>query len=174
MAEYKITFLSHFRYAFKISIDIILLFIGYSYFLYKNGPDTDYSTLRFFIMAFLLEFVPTVSLHLNYYSFNKKTRIESVFDSLIVNNLSHTIRFGKEDISEIVHYMSFPSRNKKIPFLPWDQYSHCIIKLKNGEQVILTSLLIYDLIPFMKKFADGIPITIEAGFYRWISKPVLD
>jgi hypothetical protein len=108
------------------------------------------------IVFFIIFFVPVVVLHLNYYLKNKGDLF--IYDGLNQRiNFNHkgmTFEFIFEDIKYVKQFRSYPLAENRFQWTPWDNYNYSVIYLKNGESMIITSLLVPNLdlpIPQNKK-----------------------
>lgn len=73
--------------------------------------------------------------------------------------------FSFDDIKRVERIMSFPLSENRLQWLPWDGYNHSIIRLKNGEHFLVTSLLVPNLdLPLEEE-----KIRLKKTFYRWAS-----
>lgn len=55
------------------------------------------------------------------------------------------LTFTLDDIDHIEKYMSYNLAANRSGVVPWDDYHHTIIYLKNGQEFIVTSLLVPNL-----------------------------
>lgn len=95
----------------------------------------------FLIFYYLILFIPTIFLHIDYFLQNYKV----VFT---INTLEKTIRINNQNLVsfdeiESITYFMPPVWHRKgfIRFLPFEDYHYAQISFKNGEQFVFTSLL---------------------------------
>ncbi|MGK6353539.1 hypothetical protein [Parapedobacter sp. DT-150] len=141
-------------------------FYGLTYYLkYRFGIQDMrlYNLICFF--AFLIFFIPQLIIHLTYYWLNEG-RI------FYYNPSEHhiTIRIrGKEygfnfdDIESVERNKSFALSGVMYQWMPWDNYNYSVIRLKNGQRFVITSLLVPDMdLPLEDK-----KINLKKRFYAY-------
>lgn len=141
--KYKMTFGNHLRVLELLAIVIIgtILFIWYQN--RQNNFDTGLrDALLFFV---LLNILPVLYLHIEYYIHNKKTRLEidSYKQELIYTDKTGTTKiYGFDDLSKILIYMP-PHFHSNTMFIrvPFDTYHYARIFTKDGKEIIITCLL---------------------------------
>src|SRR5690606_41940961 len=74
---------------------------------------------------------------------------------------SFPTRRSSDLIDYIEHSKSIPLAENRMLWFPWDSYNYSIIRLKSGQQFILTSLLV----PNMKLPFDEQKIRLRKRFY---------
>ena len=110
---------------------------------------------------YLLQFIPTLWIHLEYYFTNKN-------DVLIIHPIEETISFNQQ---ELIHFnqvekiflvlTSAMYRNSTLRVLPFENYHYAIIKLKDGQTHIFTSLMDFKVRETVE-LIKGVPI-----YKRW-------
>jgi hypothetical protein len=156
--KYTITPRNQFIALKAIILVFLLLALLYKYGKYSNGD------LEFYSIFFLIFLIPVLYLHIEYYYFNKGTTLDV---DLLQNKLVYysksgeikTIRF--DELKEIVYYMA-PSwhRTIKMKMAPWEHYHYAIILTKDGEKIIITSLMVPNVEKALSEIK-GVPTEIK-------------
>ena len=141
ITEYKITFRNQLK-SLEFLIYGSFMFMLLIFILFINEEDIS-ELLLFFSVYYLVLFLPTLFLHLEYFFKNKG-------DVFKVDGIKKFISFNKEkaisfnDIESIIYVMP-PVWHRKsiIRFFPFEDYHYAEINLKSGEQFILTCLMAY-------------------------------
>jgi len=91
---------------------------------------------------FLLNAIPTLYLHIEYWIKNKDEEYEVHFDELVRYKDGETTVYKVSDIERIKVYMS-PAlyRGSNLHFLGIEAYHYARVHLKSGEELIITCLL---------------------------------
>ncbi|MDM8178165.1 hypothetical protein QT327_28035 [Olivibacter sp. 47] len=120
------------------------------------------------IFLFTITVVPTIVVHLNYYTVNRGDVVKYVYQEreIIIKHRGVSINFNLDDIEEVVRYMSFNFAANRSSVLPWDGYNHAVIRLKNGKKLTITSLLV----PNLNLPIDAEKIIVKRGLYRLAKK----
>ncbi len=137
--NYQITLRNQFKsLAFLIYGSLMFAFL--ILYLYRD-PLFNKELIVFFIIYYLILFIPTLFLHIDYYLKNRKDVffIDTLEKSIRINNLK-LISFNEV---ESVHYFMPPVWHRKgfIRFLPFEDYHYAKINFRNGEQFVFTSLM---------------------------------
>lgn len=175
MSEFKITRKSHFIHIIP-AIVLISIFPFLCYFFFLRG-SLNASTILMLITVLLIQLIPQIALHLNYYFVNKG----DVFIYDPVNKMgslfhgSEKVTFYFDDILSFTLYKSFAINKNNSQYLVSDIYNHGIIKLKDGISLTLTSLLMGDEIMGrgIKLLVSQEKIIIKQNIYRWAKKSIL-
>lgn len=153
----QITFKNH-----LVSLKWLLLYIFISlilvlYFYIEGGND---GLLILLIMA-LAQILPTIYIHLKFYFKNKSDICNIYEDRLEITSSNKNNSYFVEDISKIVVYKS--GNRDGIPFLTCENYYYVKVFLKNGNSIVLTSLL-DNRIEDKLKIIKGITFSTNKGF----------
>lgn len=145
---YSITLGHHFKNAWSI----LIFLIGYSllpyYLMYRFGPKDI--TIYFIgcLVLFLLFFIPQLIIHLRYYSLDRGRIFYYTPDRcqmVLMLKDGRTFEFSFDDIEELERNKSFPLAENRMQWFPWDTYNYSRIRLKNGQQFVVTSLLVLNM-----------------------------
>ncbi len=146
MEIYKINLKSHLLNASNILFGLLvaILFLFFMYYT-KNVDINSLSWIG--LIIFLLGVLPGLIIHVNYYNVNKNQILEYFQNEgkikVITNGIN--IVFVMDDIAHVDRYLSYNLEARRSSFLPWDNYNHSVIHLKDGKKIIVTSLLIPNL-----------------------------
>ena len=167
MKTYTIDFRSHFRHLWIIILFVILLPLGIYYMsiiklgYYKQNEGFALGGVIFFVFV-----IPHLILHLNYYLKNKREifQVDSSGTKCIYQKDNNKINFTTSNIDSFICIKSRPLAENRMHVLPWDVYNYAEIKLKNGQTIKISSLLVYELDKIIK--FDN--IKINKTLYAWI------
>jgi len=140
--EYKTTVKNHFK-ALELFIIVTIGIIGFAlYQIHQNNYDEH---LKNGLLVFaLINFLPVLYLHIEYYSFNNRTKLEiNIYNKQISYTKSgRTEMLNFDELSKIVVYMA-PFMHSKRLFIriPFDQYHYARIYTKSGRTLIVTCLM---------------------------------
>jgi hypothetical protein len=142
--KYKITL----RNQYKALAFIILVFtfcIGCIFYFSYIQPTKYNTSGPFFSIFFIASLLPVLYLHIEYYYFNKNTSIEiepSQNKLVYCNKVGEVKTFYFNEIDKIALYMA-PSFHRKssLRIFPFENYHFGKILLKNGDIIIITSLM---------------------------------
>ncbi|HWV74948.1 MAG TPA: hypothetical protein VN040_24685 [Pseudosphingobacterium sp.] len=167
MEVYKVTFKHHLRNGWLIILGIILCVFFPYFMVFKTNERIEvFSIISIFL--FVLTAIPIIVVHLNYYTVNKGDVLKYAYQEreIIITHKGISINFSLDDIEEVIRYMSFNFAANRSSVLPWDGYNHAVVRLKNGREFTITSLLVPNLnIPI-----EGDRIIIKRGLYRLAKK----
>lgn len=138
------------------------MYIGVSHTKYDN-PGVF---IPIFVIIFLLQFIPQILLHINYYRVNKDDvfSFDAVYKNKYFTHENQEKIFNLDDIKNLTLYISINMHTKQPQFLAFDNYNHGIITLKDGTRIIITSLLFGGVINLK---IDEEKIEVKASHYRW-------
>ncbi len=118
---------------------IILVMVGVGILYYLRF---DESFVKVFVVIWSVDLLPALYLHLIYLSKNKGEEYE-VRDTELLRRIDgkETV-YKSEDIEKIIVYLS-PAlfKNSNFHLLAIEGYHYAVVKLKTGEELILTCLL---------------------------------
>lgn len=133
--------------SFKSTIAVLIpYFVAWPLIFYFRHPDGELvDGIVYVLIGALLFFLSSYIIHLKYYSINKDIELILDYEGKIVEILNRKLQISKQfridEIKAIVHTMTPPKTEKRMKWLPWDNYSYMEIFLKNGERFIITSLM---------------------------------
>tara|TARA_B110000977_G_scaffold150324_1_gene190616 strand:- start:8 stop:514 length:507 start_codon:yes stop_codon:yes gene_type:complete len=119
------------------TIILILVGIGVLYYL-----RFDKYFVQVFVVVWVLDLLPALYLHLTYLSKNKGEEYEVRDTELIRRKGGEETIYKNDEIEKIIIYLS-PAlyKNSNLHLLAIEGYSYAVVKLKTGEELILTCLL---------------------------------
>lgn len=127
---------------------LLLLILGYS----DNQSLYWYIMPSFILLIIVSPIILTgIFAYKNYYCVNKKDTLifyDNEGLSFISNNPSCILNFTYKDIESIDVFIAYVRPKYEFKGLlcsllasPWDEYTHAILRLKNGKELVITSLL---------------------------------
>jgi hypothetical protein len=163
MFTYKISFEHHIKNAWTILIYLLIFSILPVYMVNRFGFGDTLIFLQLSILGFLLFFVPQLIIHINYYMRNKGDIFlyDPVGKRITINRKGESASFLFSDIELIKRFKSYPLAENRMQWFPWDNYNYSNIRLKNGQEFIITSLLV----PNMDLPIDSGRVKLEKRFY---------
>ena len=167
MFTYKISFDHHFKNAWTILIYLLIFSALPIYMINRFGSDDMLVFVQLSVLVFLLFFIPQFILHINYYMRNKGDIFfyDPAGQKIIINHKGESVSFSFRDIELIKRFKSYPLSENRMQWFPWDSYNYSIIRLKGGQEFIVTSLLV----PNMDLPIESEKIKLKKTFY-----PIID
>jgi hypothetical protein len=136
----KITFSKHLRvFSFHI-LSTILALICLMYYKFEEIP------LLVFGIIWVLYTIPALYLHFEYLFYNSGQQFDLNQNGLTIYYKGEEKHYKKE-IFESLTIIMMPSKylGSSIQYLAIESYHYAILKLKNGEKIIITCLLSPDV-----------------------------
>lgn len=170
METYKINYKSHWANGWQVILTLILSVFGP--FIGPILWPEDHPNL--FIIAFGIFFIfqvgPQLALHVNYYLINKNDvlKYDKTYKEFIFVHDDKEIEFNIDDIVNVTFFKSRALVKGYIQIFAWDSYNHCVILLKNGKKITITSLLIGGEV---KLPVDASKTQVKMYEYRWAIGP---
>jgi hypothetical protein len=148
---YEITFKSQLFILKELFYRAIVFLLGY-FILYQVdfvSLGSKSSTAYFFlIFYFTCELIPSSILHYQYYKYNKYTKVNlnTTENTLTIISLDSTKTFHFNQIKNVtLALVSSLYRGRKGGWSSWDLYHYAFLETENGEQFVITCLLMNDL-----------------------------
>ena len=115
--------------------------------VYRFGADDILVFVQLSTLVFLMFFIPQLILHINYYTKNKGDMFfyDSAGKRVTINHNGESLNFTFDDIELIKRFKSYTIAENRMQWFPWDSYNYSIIRLKSGQEFIVTSLLVPNL-----------------------------
>ena len=129
-----------FRNFFSLHLStLILMLIGISILYYLRF---DIYFLQVFLVVWTLDLLPASYLHVIYLSKNRNEEYEVRDTELIKRKGGEITVYKNSEIEKIIIYLS-PAlyKNSNFHILAIEGYHYAVVKLKTGEELILTCLL---------------------------------
>ena len=145
---YRVRFMFHIK-ALRLSIIVTLLTFVLYYFLLDQTEKSDFNAYALgAIPVFLIVLAPTLYLHITYYI--KNARLSVIMDEshhlFKIIHPDHELLQTFSNIISVEQHLGIYYKNRidnaARQITPWTPYGYLVIKLKNGEQICLTSLMI--------------------------------
>ncbi len=138
----QINLYSHFVQSWHILIHATVIFIFPLYFKIQYGDDSLQFAYKAALIAFGIVFVPHTFLHIRYWIVNKGMEITFSKGGFLIKFKGRQLNIAYNEIEKVEVVESKASANKSLQWFPWDGYSYAKIKTKNGEVIVVTSLLL--------------------------------
>lgn len=109
--------------------------------LSNNGIIGYLSVIGIILLIFL---VLELTVYLNYLYHNKDWRFTWFVqkNEILIETGRNSYKFKLDEIELIEQIRSYPFAEKRIHWLPSDGYNYSILKLKKGQKIIITSILV--------------------------------
>ncbi len=166
MNNYYTSFKNQFR-ALRFLLVIIALSLLYLFWIIKRNELRDY-TINFFSIFILIELIPVLYLHLEYFYLNSNTtlNIDYINREITFSNkaiINETFRF--DDLEKIEVFMP-PVWHRKSNFqvLAFEQYHYAIIYTKTGKKIIFTCLMAQKVEDAVRNIR-GVPIDLKKRLF---------
>lgn len=137
----KINFINHIKNWRDFVLQLIIFSAIMIFLYYKNG----YSGLFIFLIYLGVDFIFTFYLHIAYYLKNRGEEFLIEHNRIVRIKDNKQEIFYSEDIKKIVICKSANQDKWGIPYTTFETFRLARIFLKNGEVMILTNLLEYDI-----------------------------
>ena len=168
MEEYSITWRTQWPFIKSLVLFTFLLLVVF-YFM-DNHKHSAWNSALFICIVFLIEFIPQLSLHLNYYFVNNGDvlRYNTISKEICFIHQNNEFKFHIDDIAEVILYQSVALKKKTFPMNTWDDYNHAVLTLNTGTKITVTSLMVGAevVIP-----VDDSKVKVMTNIYRWAKKP---
>ena len=164
MYTYKISFEHQIKHLWVIVYYGLVIVCGSFFISYSRYGFIDYAKILVIsTVGFLVFFIPQLILHMNYYMKNKGDIFyyDPLGQRVTINHKGESASFSFDDIQLLRRFKSYPFAQNRMQWFPWDNYNYSIIQLKNGQEFIVTSLLV----PNMDLPIDSDKIILEKSFY---------
>lgn len=165
MENFKVGLRSHLKSGVSILLGLLVcVCLPYLLSLAKNENIKSFFVVP--IAIFIVGVLPAIIIHINYYLANRGDTLLFSFQDRIVTIIhkGNSTTFTLDDIDHIEKYMSYNLAADRSGVIPWDDYNHTIIYLKNGQEFIVTSLLV----PNLRLPLEGDKIVVKTNFYRLV------
>ncbi|WP_439481640.1 hypothetical protein [Cyclobacterium plantarum] len=132
----KIRFFTHF------SSMLPLIIVGVLFLVVLIWLKFEQDTIKVFGILFLADAIPAFFLHSEYWLKNNGEEYEIHHEGLIRRKNGKEIEIKNNEIEKIIIYLS-PSlyKNSNFQLLAIENYHYGLIKLKSGDDLLLTCLL---------------------------------
>lgn len=161
----KLNFFNHFAALFSLLIVTVLMI---TCLIWLNF---DRDIVLIFSIFYLLDALPALYLHVEYYLRNRGESYEISKNELVRYKNGEQTYYNISDIDNIIVYMS-PSvyQGSNLHFLALETYHFARVKMKNGEEIILTCLLTPKVEIAIRKLTD-IPYERKKALFstlKWV------
>ncbi len=160
---YKMTFLRHLRYIWISLMFFLIIPVIHLYFVITGQANISFISIFIIWIVLGMFYFVGFKLHYSYYQNDKNKKIIIDTVDVILNSKSDSFSFKIDDIESITNHHS-GLRNRT----PWNDYEYSVFRLKNGEEVTITCLLM-DLEKIIDKFPNKILIK-ENHFIATLTK----
>lgn len=166
MFTYKICLDHHFKNAWTILIYLVIFSVLPIYMINRFGSEDILVFVQLSVVVFLVFFIPQLILHINYFMRNKGDVFfyDPTGQKITLNHKGESVSFSFRDIELVKRFKSYPLAENRMQWFPWDSYNYSVIRLKGGQEFIVTSLLV----PNMDLPIDSDKIVLNKKFYPFI------
>jgi len=128
--------------------------------------QSQWSTLIPFLLAiaFVIDWAPAIYFTLSYYKINKGQEFKLDSNSIEVRKNGNSDRYTKDEIEEIEIFMSGNNPRFNIAYSAMEFFHYARLKMKNGEQIIITSLCAEQVDVVLEEHLKGVPLEYNWGF----------
>ncbi len=164
MYTYRISINHQFKHLWVIFYYVLVIVSGALYFSHSRYGFIDYGKIiPISLVTILIFLIPQLILHINYYRRNKGDIFfyDPAGQRVTINRKGESASFSFSDIELIKRFKSYPLADNRMQWFPWDNYNYSIIRLKNGQEFIITSLLV----PNMDLPINSSRIKLKKRFY---------
>ena len=130
-----------------------LIIMSVSYYGLIIFLEKEFLHKWYWHLPVILLLIPTLFIHISYLIENYND--EYVISKKHIINKKRNVEYNVNSIYKIIVY-KYESLPNGIHFMPFHCYKYCKVILKNGESLILTSLLKYNIDEFMKHAIEGV------------------
>jgi len=118
------------------------------YYYFEIEADINLTTFKYAAYIILFSLIPQIIFHLCYWFLSKNIQISfnSKENTITYTSKSVDLEFFLSDIESIETNLSFPRSRGTPSFATWDNYFYSVIHLISGEELLVTSLIVPDLI----------------------------
>lgn len=151
--ELKITFLTQ----LKNLQWFFYMTIGYYIFVYIIFQDLNifFSKDYYYTHLWIVwQIMVVLYIHISYFIENKNSNY-SIDKNYIIDNRNQK-KISNTEILKIIIHKSSSLRKNGYVVAPFQYYKYCEVLLKNGNKIILTSLLKYDIDEYLKENLKGV------------------
>ena len=135
---------SRLKYILPTCIYLIVDIVAVIYLTMKYGASDILLYIKLGGIAFLIIFLPTLIIHMQYYFKNKNVSLE--FDylrrTIYYRSSTEETTFSFDNIVNFIKYIHPALYEKREGWLPWERYSYVILKLDDDKKVFITCFLI--------------------------------
>jgi hypothetical protein len=148
--SYRITLVQQWRMIFPLLLRYIIVcmaflwIIGSETYLWIIGAEIDPMLLFIILFIFVFDILPAIFLHIQYYRANRHCllQLDVRNRTATFSNKVTSISFDFKDISQLIKTRTL---NSNIGWYSFDWYLYYTLKLVNGQQIIITCLMIQDI-----------------------------
>lgn len=125
-----------------ISSLLSLLIVGMLFFGILVYLRFEQDAVKIFGVLFLVDAIPALYLHCEYWIKNKGEEYEVTGTHLIRRKGDKETHVGNGEIEKITVYLS-PSlyKNSNLHLLAIESYHYAVVRLRNGEEIVITCLV---------------------------------
>jgi len=118
------------------------------YYYFEIEADINLTTFKYAAYIILFSLIPQMMFHFWYWFLSKNIQISfnTKENTIAYTSKSVDLKFSLSDIESVETNLSFPRSRYADSFATWDNYCYSVIHLNSGEELLVTSLIIPDLI----------------------------
>jgi hypothetical protein len=143
----RITFKKRFKHFWGIYIFLLLDVVFIFYCIHTFGQQDIMIFVLIALGMFLLFFLPTLFLHIEYLlqNCNDEIVIDSEKQEIEYIHQGIKYKYSFKDIDYVEQFITPPLHEKRMHWFPWASYNYVKIRLRNNENIIVTCFLIDQL-----------------------------
>lgn len=145
-------------------IVIIIVILAGVVLISRSRSDLEVKYYFLYLFPLFLFIVITLVIHINYYVKNKNCEIVYSRTNLILICNSEQIEISPTYVDKIEYHVSLPMYEERFLWLPWDDYRHIVIHLKDKRKFVITSLLLED---FSLILGNDYKIDVKNNLFRF-------
>jgi hypothetical protein len=160
----QLTFLKHIK---ALSILLIILIVSSSILLYLglNIRSIIYILIPFTIVLIL----PTIYIHLNYYTIGRRHIYELKEDGIIVTENEKSVIYSRENFKTLDFYMSGTRfAGLALRNFPFEDYYYAKIIMNNEQEIIISCLFSKKIDKILTSLYKEVPVNKIKDFYPTI------
>ncbi len=166
--EYRLTLKKHLSKLYSVLFSLLLILLPVYLKFNKPTSTEEHTTFVIITLLIILYNIPTLLLYFQYYR-NEKGRVIT-YDpnqkNLIIEYKGLTTELNNDTVEEIEYCTSSNSNLRS----PWRDFSYIAFNLKNGNRLVLTSLMIdSELFDIIDKINLPFPSKVTKQFWCWLT-----
>lgn len=144
---------------------IIFLITSYIILIYFAEQSEWITLIPFlFLTLLIIEIIPALYYSWSYYKVNKGQEFMLDSNSIEVRKKNNTDRYSADEIKQIEIFMSGNNPKFNVAFNSMEFFHYARIEMKNGEQIVITSLCAEQVDAVLEEYLPDVPIEYNWGF----------
>lgn len=131
------------NHLFGLFVITIVILAGI-FLISRSGSGFDVKYYFLYLVPLFLLIVITLITYISYYVKNKNCTVKNSGTSLILTCNSERFEISPTFVEKIEYHVSLPMYEERFLWLPWDDYRHFVIYMKDKRKLVISSLLLED------------------------------